>query len=518
MPFYSGVYYSHYASLPVANANTRILCGKNTQAQNWAPAILSVTDYGALSTGTTYYFRFPLIVFPAGTNVPLTYKVRLLHYSNDVPYPTVISQFKYQAKNKCTGAAYNYNYWADLLLTTNVVQNTMSMSFRYRSVNFGTGSQTIVKFKNNFIPALTSLNTLTTLTASGYTYQYYPNINLCSFVRTSSATNSFTLGTYPTSVDQQDFSITFVQTFGGTTRWNGWFNSGSATATYTVNAATSWTSSSFVKGSNLMGTNSWDKYTISWSANYLSFPEGSYMLITINNYLDLIDEHCYSHSGFIQGVNDNSNLVCKRYSSNQILVAGYSTLAASASLSITVYMALQNGLTIDGTYTTDATIKVVSSEGHNIIQDHTNSITLAMANIRGSNSIGLSGTMNIPYSAGSAFPLFITFQLRSHTLLNGDYLEIDFGDWILDTADTGVRVFKYQIAGNKYWVPSAATHVSDNIFKVPVYSHYSMTAGTQITLWVDIHAPTAYYGAKATKDQWNTFKIYAYDGTTLVEQ
>lgn len=141
-----------------------------------------------------------------------------------------------------------------------------------------------------------------------------------------------------------------------------------------------------------------------------------------------------------------------------------------------------------------------------------------MANIRGSNSIGLSGTMNIPYSAGSAFPLFITFQLRSHTLQNGDYLQIDFGDWILDTADTGVRVFKYQIAGNKYWVPSAATHVLDNIFKVPVYSNYSMTAGTQITLWVDTHAPTAYYGAKATKDQWNTFKIYAYDGTTLVEQ
>lgn len=30
MPFYSGVYYSHYAGTPVADANTRIKCGMNT--------------------------------------------------------------------------------------------------------------------------------------------------------------------------------------------------------------------------------------------------------------------------------------------------------------------------------------------------------------------------------------------------------------------------------------------------------------------------------------------------------
>ena len=78
MPFYSGVYYSHWASVARADANTRIKCGKNSQAQNYAPAILSITDYGALSSSSSYYIRFPLITLPSGTNVPLTYRVRLL--------------------------------------------------------------------------------------------------------------------------------------------------------------------------------------------------------------------------------------------------------------------------------------------------------------------------------------------------------------------------------------------------------------------------------------------------------
>ena len=95
MPFYSGVEYSHWAGTAVASANTRILCGRNSQTQNWAPAILSMTDYGALSSSSTYYFRFPLITLPSGTNVPLTYRVRLLSYANGVAYPTVMSEYRY---------------------------------------------------------------------------------------------------------------------------------------------------------------------------------------------------------------------------------------------------------------------------------------------------------------------------------------------------------------------------------------------------------------------------------------
>lgn len=84
-------------------------------------------------------------------------------------------------------------------------------------------------------------------------------------------------------------------------------------------------------------------------------------------------------------------------------------------------------------------------------------------------------------------------------------------------ATYGVKVFKYQLAGTTYWVPSAATLVSGNVYKVPVYNNYSMTAGTQITLWVDTFAPTAYYAAQIPAHHWNTIKLQAYkSGGTLV--
>jgi len=95
MPFYNGIYFSHFSNPAVTNANTRILCGQNTQNQNWAPIKLTVTDYGAINTATTYYFRFPLITLPSGDNVPLTYTVKLLQYDNQVAFPRVISQFRY---------------------------------------------------------------------------------------------------------------------------------------------------------------------------------------------------------------------------------------------------------------------------------------------------------------------------------------------------------------------------------------------------------------------------------------
>lgn len=126
--------------------------------------------------------------------------------------------------------------------------------------------------------------------------------------------------------------------------------------------------------------------------------------------------------------------------------------------------------------------------------------------------------MNLPYSAGSAFPLYITFQLRSNSLVNGDYLRVNFGAWVLDSASSGVQVFKYQLSGNKYWVPSAGTLVTGNTYQIPVYNNYSMPAGTPITLWVDTFAPSSYYGANIPSHQWNFFKIEAYRSGTLVEQ
>lgn len=56
-----------------------------------------------------------------------------------------------------------------------------------------------------------------------------------------------------------------------------------------MNKATSWSNSSIAKGSNLLTTNSWDIITVRWSATYLTFPEGSYMIVTFQPELTLID-------------------------------------------------------------------------------------------------------------------------------------------------------------------------------------------------------------------------------------
>lgn len=240
------------------------------------------------------------------------------------------------------------------------------------------------------------------------------------------------------------------------------------------------------------------------------------MILTFSTNFVILDEYCYSYSGFIAGVDTNSNIVCKRYSSTQIIVSGFGTLATSASLSISLY--LQLNFITPASYSHSVNIIVYSSAANTIINANTGSLGFTV-NQWGSPSLALSGTMNRQYAADSAYPLFIKFQLTSNTLVNGDYLQVDFGNWIIDPATLGSPVFKYQIAGNIYWVPSQASLVSGNIWKVPVYLNYSMVSGNVITLMVDSFCPTTYSGAKVPSIQWNDFKIYAYRSTNvLVEQ
>lgn len=199
-----------------------------------------------------------------------------------------------------------------------------------------------------------------------------------------------------------------------------------------------------------------------------------------------------------------------------INIYGYASLSASATLSIRVYLKINN-IAVN-TYTDSVDIIVYSSSAlRTIIDANTNPYSLAVTQI-GSLNLDLSGTMVRPYTSDTSFPLYITFQLKSYSLVDGDWIQIDFGNWVLDTASTGVQVFKYKIAGNIYWVPSKATLVSGNIYKIPVYSNYSMPVNNQITLWVDTFAPTSYYGAKSSSTKWNIFKIFAYKSSAVVEQ
>ncbi len=201
---------------------------------------------------------------------------------------------------------------------------------------------------------------------------------------------------------------------------------------------------------------------------------------------------------------------------NTVNIYGYASLSVSATLSISVYLRINN-IAAD-TYVDSAEIIVYTSSSlKTVIDAYTNTYSLTVAQI-GSLNLDLTGTMVRPYTSDTAFPLYITFQLNSYSLVNGDWLQIDFGNWVLDTAPTGVQVFKYKIAGNIYWVPSQATLVSGNIYKVPVYSNYSMPAGNLITLWVDTFVPASWYGTKVSATKWNTFSIYAYKSSAVVEQ
>lgn len=198
------------------------------------------------------------------------------------------------------------------------------------------------------------------------------------------------------------------------------------------------------------------------------------MILTIPSNFIIMDEYCYSYSGFIQGTLTGSNIVCKGYSSNQIIISGYATLATSASLSIKLYLAIDNiGI---GNYSDYVNIIAYSSANNVIINANTASYSYTIAQA-GSPSLGLSGTMNMPYTSGNAFPLYIKFQLRSNTLVNGDYLLVNFGNWVIDLATSGAQIFKYRLSGTIYWVPSQAIKMSGNTYKIPVYNNYSMNSG-----------------------------------------
>lgn len=77
---------------------------------------------------------------------------------------------------------------------------------------------------------------------------------------------------------------------------------------------------------------------------------------------------------------------------------------------------------------------------------------------------------------GTSQELDITFKLDSNTLTSGDYVEIDFGNWTIDPADTeGRTIWKYKVGSNIYWVPATVENPSDNIYQIYVEQNYSMT-------------------------------------------
>jgi hypothetical protein len=108
--------------------------------------------------------------------------------------------------------------------------------------------------------------------------------------------------------------------------------------------------------------------------------------------------------------------------------------------------------------------------------------------------------------------------LSTYSLGVGQYVEIDFGDWVLDQADLlGQIIAKYKIGNNLYWVPTIFTKVSynatSNIYRFGIYNNvstYSLSAGTSMTIRIDHLNPNQYNGLMITKTQWNYLKITAH--------
>jgi hypothetical protein len=99
------------------------------------------------------------------------------------------------------------------------------------------------------------------------------------------------------------------------------------------------------------------------------------------------------------------------------------------------------------------------------------------------------------------------------------YVEIDFGDWQLDTSATGKVVTSYKVGSNTYYTPCVFTKVSGNKYRFGVYknvSTYSMTANQVITLLIDHVNPDNFYGILVTKTRWNYIKITAHTSAGVV--
>lgn len=98
---------------------------------------------------------------------------------------------------------------------------------------------------------------------------------------------------------------------------------------------------------------------------------------------------------------------------------------------------LQIAPNIIGSYSSSVNIVVYSVSGNTIINANTAALSFTTT-VSGPSALELNNKMIQPYTKGNSFPLYIVFKLKSNSLdATGDYLLIDFGNWVIDTAATG---------------------------------------------------------------------------------
>ncbi len=115
--------------------------------------------------------------------------------------------------------------------------------------------------------------------------------------------------------------------------------------------------------------------------------------------------------------------------------------------------------------------------------------------------------------------LFLQFKLATNTLGQNQYVEIDFGDWKLDTSTTGQVIASYKTGSNYYYTPAVFTLVSGNKYRFGIYknvSTYTIAANTLVTLRIDHINPDNFYGILVPNIKWNYLKITAHSSTGTV--
>lgn len=118
------------------------------------------------------------------------------------------------------------------------------------------------------------------------------------------------------------------------------------------------------------------------------------MVMTIDTQLVMFDEFCYQIGGFVPGTTiTTSNLICRKNSAQDVYIAGYNTIAAGTSLSVTLYLQVASVST--GTYNPRARIIVYDSNAAKIIDAYTNTYTLTVG-VYGSSTLGILNYMEQP--------------------------------------------------------------------------------------------------------------------------
>lgn len=379
--FASGTYYSHYSSTAAANvnANTRVKCGQHSES--FAPIKLTTTDYGTITAGNTYYFRYPLILNPNDDYIPYIYSFRLIQYQTDSHVPVLIASYEYEGLES-TRSGTIYSEYGYVTPSNGYVQSTMTLTFSWPNFNQGSGSETWLKFKNNEIQALTDIVSLKSITTGNYDYEYYPNINLCVYIKANSVDDrTVNLGSFPTNDDIRAFKLSWAHLV----YTNKIYRREETTLSYATARRTAWDTSSFTLVSGLKSTGSEGIFRVTWMTSIHKYVEGSYIKVTFQNSpFNIVDEFCKTMSGFVQGTLSNyaqgsatvtsSNLMCRRTSPTTLLIEGYQTINTGTTLSFDIYLKVASN-TVTTYNSANVYIQVWSKDDKAIIEATTSSLS-----------------------------------------------------------------------------------------------------------------------------------------------